>query len=48
MTLRASGAGLYAIVEARLDADTREGDGRGMWSELANRVDSAEYRPHLP
>ena len=47
MTLRASGAGLYAIVEARLDGDTREGEGRGMWSELANRVDPAEYRPHL-
>ena len=47
MTLRASGGGLYVIVEARLDGDTREGEGRGMWSELAKRVDAAEYRPHL-
>ena len=45
MTLRSSG--LYATVEAKLDRDTREHDDRGLWSDLANRVDPAEYRPHL-
>ncbi len=38
---------LYATVAAKLDRDTREHDGRGLWSDLANRVDPAEYRPHL-
>jgi CRP-like cAMP-binding protein/Zn-dependent protease len=47
MTVRSSRAGLYANVEAKLDRDTREPDGRGLWSDLANRVDPAEYRPHL-
>lgn len=47
MTLRSSGEGLYANVEAKLDRETREHDGRGLWSDLANRVDPAEYRPHL-
>lgn len=47
MTVRSSRAGLYANVEAKLDRDTREHDGRGLWSDLAKLVDPAEYRPHL-
>jgi CRP-like cAMP-binding protein/Zn-dependent protease len=47
MTVRNSKAGLYANVEAKLDRDTRKHGDRGLWSDLANRVDPAEYRPHL-
>ena len=47
MTLSSIRRGLYAIVEARLDADTARRRRTRVWSELASRVDSAEYRPHL-
>ena len=48
MTVPRSDGGLYATVEAGLDrGSATEGDGHGLWSELAIRVDPAEYRPKL-
>lgn len=46
MTAPRSGGGLYASLEAGLEAEARE-DGLDLWSGLATRVDPAEYRPQL-
>jgi putative peptide zinc metalloprotease protein len=47
MTDPRSEGGLYAAIQAGLDSSPGQGEGDGLWTELANRVDPAVYRPRV-